>query len=201
MTMRSPAVLGCALLLGACTSKTQDKAPPAASGSAVPAKAGSAASSGSGTAPGSGSGSTAVPVVWERQDLSKLAIPLPVTVEVPPGVSVEPHKVAYGNGDTPVSTIDLVGPGWTMNLEPLRDKEPPTAAAAIRGRALTPEMVVTSKDLPDGGWLVVWKQPTQEHFMASVRKTANVVCDSSGPLKAEHVETVLKLCDSIQPSR
>jgi hypothetical protein len=110
------------------------------------------------------------------------------------------HRVAYGNGDTPRSSIDLVGPDWTVNLEPLGDKEPATVAAAVRGRALTPEMVVTSKDLDDGGWALVWKQPTNEHFLASVRKAAKVVCESSGPLRAEHIETALKICDSIRPA-
>jgi hypothetical protein len=198
--MRSQLVFGWILMLGACKSKTRDKAPLAGSGSSVTASVGSAAASESASEASAGSADGAAPVRWERQDLSKLAISLPVSGEVPSGITIETHRAAYGNGEKPWSSIDLVGADWTVNLEPIRGKEPPTAAAAARGRALTPEMLVISKELPDGGWLLVWTQPNNEHFLASLRKTAKVVCDGSGPIKAEDVETVLKLCDSIQPA-
>lgn len=192
--MHSQLLVGCVLVLGACKSDKRDGDKPATPGSAV-TTTGSASAAGSATS----SAARAVAPGWERKDLSKLDVPIRVVVDVPPGVTVEASEITYGEAK-PMTTVDLVGPGWTVNIEAIRDNEAASAEAAVRGRSLTPEMIVTSKNLDDGGWLLVWKQPTNEHWVDSVRKTANVVCDSNGSLKPEHLETVLKLCDSIRPA-
>ena len=151
-----------------------------------------------------------IPASWSRVDLRRGEHAIPVTIAMPQAVEVEVSEVGYGamDGESDperVVAADLATEGFTLRIEQRRgdDAVPATASEAIANRNLTNEMVVTSGELPDGGWFLAWTGTTPgELWLEVTRHTPAVVCNSNGAIRSRaHLDDALRACRSIEAAQ